>query len=304
VRVALLSGGGGGARFARGLAAVLEPGELTVIGNVGDDLEILDLHVSPDLDSLLYTLGGLIDDDRGWGRADETWNALETVAAFGGEDWFRLGDRDLGLHLVRTQALRDGVPLSEITARLAARAAVETRILPATDDRLRTHVVTPAGCFGFQEWYVGRRHEDEVDAVEYVGAADARAAPCVLDTLGDVDAILFAPSNPYLSIGPILAIDEIRRTLTQRRTRCLAVSPLVGGAAVTGPLGRMLTRMAGGTSPAHVATCYTGLIDALVIDEADAPSDADVELVVTRTLMNDHDGERRLADVVLEAACA
>jgi LPPG:FO 2-phospho-L-lactate transferase len=304
VRVVLLSGGGGGARFARGLADVLEPGELTVIGNVGDDLEILNLHVSPDIDSLLYTLGGLIDDDRGWGRADETWNALETVAAFGGEDWFRLGDRDLGLHLVRTQALGDGVPLSVITARLAARAGVETRILPATDDRLRTHVVTPAGRFGFQEWYVGRRHEDEVDAVEYEGAADARAAPGVRDAFDGADAILLAPSNPYLSIAPILAVDEIRRELTQRHARCLAVSPLVGGAAVTGPLGRMLTRMARGTSPAHVAGCYTGLIDALVIDEADAPADADVQLVVTRTLMHDRDGERRLAEVVLEAACA
>jgi LPPG:FO 2-phospho-L-lactate transferase len=304
VRVALLSGGGGGARFARGLADVLEPGELTVIGNVGDDLEVLGLHVAPDLDSLLYALGGLIDDERGWGRADETWNALETVADFGGEDWFRLGDRDLGLHLVRTQAFRDGVPLSEITTRLTARAGVSSRILPATDDRLRTHVLTPAGRFAFQEWYVGRHHDDEVEAVEYEGAAGARAAPGVLDALREAAAILLAPSNPYLSIGPILAVDEIRRAIAERRSRCLAVSPLVGGAAVTGPLGRMLIRMAGGTSPAHVASCYEGLIDALVIDGTDASADADVELVVTRTLMRSRDDERRLAEVVLETACA
>jgi LPPG:FO 2-phospho-L-lactate transferase len=304
VRAVLLSGGGGGARFARGLAAVLEPGELTVVGNVGDDLHVLGLHIAPDLDSLLYTLGGLIDDERGWGRADETWNALESVAVFGGEDWFRLGDRDLGLHLVRTQALRDGVPLSEITARFAARAGVASRIVPATDDLLRTHVVTPAGRFAFQEWYVGRRHDDEVDAVEYEGAAGARAAPGVLDALGEADAILFAPSNPYLSIGPILAVGEIRRALAQRRARCVAVSPLVGGTAVSGPLGRMLTRMAGGTSPVQVASCYKGLIDGLVIDESDAPAAADVPLVVTTTLMRDRDGERRLANDVLEAACA
>jgi LPPG:FO 2-phospho-L-lactate transferase len=226
------------------------------------------------------------------------------VASFEGEDWFRLGDRDLGLHLVRTQALRDGVPLSEITARLTARAGVSSRILPATDDRLRTHVVTPAGRFGFQEWYVGRRHEDEVDAVEYEGAPNARAAPGVLDALGSADAILFAPSNPYLSIGPILAVEEVRRALSQRSARCIAVSPLVAGAAVTGPLGRMLIRMAGGTSPAQVAGCYKDLIDAIVIDEADAPADADVQLIVTRTLMRDRDGERRLAEAVLEAACA
>jgi LPPG:FO 2-phospho-L-lactate transferase len=304
VNVVLLSGGGGGARFARGLADVLEPGELTVIGNVGDDLEVLGLHVSPDLDSLLYTLGGLIDYERGWGRADETWNAVESVAVFGGEDWFRLGDRDLGLHLVRTQALGNGMPLSEVTAQLTGRAGVAATILPATDNRIRTHVLTPAGRFAFQEWYVGRRHADEVDAVEYEGAAAACAGPGVADALEGADAILLAPSNPYLSLGPILAVDEIRRALSQRGVRCVAVSPLVGGAAVTGPLGRMLNRMAGGTSPAHVASRYEGLIDALAIDEADAPAVADVELVVTRTLMRDRDDERWLAEAVLEAACA
>jgi LPPG:FO 2-phospho-L-lactate transferase len=304
VRVVLLAGGGGGARFARGLAAVLEPGELTVIGNVGDDLEILGLHVSPDLDSLLYTLAGLIDDERGWGRGDETWHALESVSAFGGEDWFRLGDRDLGLHLVRTQALRDGSPLSAVTANLCASAGVASRLVPATDDRLRTHVVTEAGRFAFQEWYVARRHEDEVDAVEYEGARDARAAPGLLDALNGADAILLAPSNPYLSIGPIVAVAQIRQALEQRRARCVAVSPLVGGASVTGPLDRMLTRMAGGTTPSQVTQCHKGLIDALVIDHADAPATADVDLVVTKTLMRDRDDERRLAEAVLEAACA
>ena len=304
MRVVLLSGGGGGARFARGLEAALAPGELTVIGNVGDDLEILGVHVSPDLDSLLYTLGGLIDTERGWGRSEETWNALEAAASWGGDDWFRLGDRDLGLHLVRTETLRAGVALSTVTATLSERAALATRILPATDDRLRTHVATPAGRFAFQEWFVGRRHADEVDAVEIEGADVARAAPDVLDALDDAEAIVFAPSNPYLSIGPIVAVRAIREAIEQRKVRCVAVSPIVGGAAVTGPLARMLTRMAGGTTPAHVARCHRGLIDALVIDEGDAPAEADVELVVTRTLMSGHDAERRLAEVVLEAACA
>jgi LPPG:FO 2-phospho-L-lactate transferase len=303
VKVVLLSGGGGGARFARGLAAVLQPGELTAIGNVGDDLEILGLHVSPDLDSLLYTLAGLIDDERGWGRRDETWNALEAAASFGGEGWFRLGDRDLGLHLVRTRALRDGAPLSEITAKLAASAGLDQSIVPATDDRLRTHVLTPAGRFRFQEWFVGRRHADEVDEVEFDGATEAQSAPGVLEAIGEADAILFAPSNPYLSIGPILAVTAIRDVIAARTTRCVAVSPLVDGAAVTGPAARMLTRMAGGTTPAHVAQCYEGLIDALVVDESDAPADAGIELVVTRTLMVDRGAERRLAEAVLEAAC-
>ena len=304
MRVVLLSGGGGGARFARGLDAILETGELTVIGNVGDDVEILGLHVSPDLDSLLYTLAGLLDVERGWGRADETWNALESAASWGGEDWFRLGDRDIGLHLVRTQALREGALLSEVTANLCSRFGVETRIIPATDEPLRTHVATPAGRFSFQEWFVGRGHRDDVDAVEYDGADRAVPAPDVLHVLAAADAILLAPSNPYLSIGPIVAVPGIRAELEARRVRCVAVSPLVGGAAVTGPLARMLFRMAGGTTPAHVTRCHEGFIDALVIDESDAPAAADVELVVTRALMRDREAERHLAEVTLEAACA
>jgi LPPG:FO 2-phospho-L-lactate transferase len=304
VRVVLLSGGGGGARFARGLSSVLAPGELTVIGNVGDDLEILGLHVSPDLDSLLYALGGLIDTERGWGRADESWSALESAQAWGGPDWFRLGDRDLGLHLVRSEALGRGVPLTEVTADLCRRAGVGSAILPATDDRLRTHVATPAGRFAFQEWFVGRRHEDDVDAVEYEDAEGARAAPGVLEAISSADAILLAPSNPYLSIGPILAVSDIRAAIEARSARSIALSPLVGGAAVTGPLGRMLSRMAGGTTPDHIARQYSGLVDALVIDDADAPASADVELVVTSTLMPDPDSERRLAQTVLETACA
>jgi LPPG:FO 2-phospho-L-lactate transferase len=304
VRVVLLSGGGGGARFARGLSAILEPRELTVIGNVGDDVEILGLHVSPDLDSLLYMLAGLLDDERGWGRADETWNALEAAVEWGGEGWFRVGDRDLGLHLVRTRALGEGTRLSEVTAELCSRVDLKALVLPATDARLRTHVVTPAGRFPFQEWFVGRGHRDDVDAVEYDGADGAVPAPGVLDALDAADAILFAPSNPYLSVGPTLAVRGIRAALAARRVRCVAVSPLVGGAAVTGPLARMLSRMAGGTTPAQVTSCYKGLIDALVIDGSDAPATADVDLVVTSTLMRDREAERRLAEATLEAACA
>jgi LPPG:FO 2-phospho-L-lactate transferase len=304
VRVVVLSGGGGGARFSRALHEVLAPGELTVVGNVGDDVEILGLHVSPDLDSLLYWLAGLIDEERGWGRAEETWKALSSASAWGGADWFRLGDLDIGLHLVRTQALREGMPLSAVSAQLTTRAAVETRLLPATDDRLRTAVVTPAGTFAFQEWFVGRTHRDDVDDVVYEGAEAARPAPGVLESLDDADAILFAPSNPYLSIGPILAVREIREAIRHRRVRSVAVSPLVGDAAVTGPVDRMLLRMAGGTSPRHVAHLYDGLIDRLVIDEADAPAEASVELLVRRTLMTDREAARRLAETVLEAACA
>jgi LPPG:FO 2-phospho-L-lactate transferase len=305
VRVVLLSGGGGGARFARGLHDALSANELTVIGNVGDDVEILGLHVSPDLDSILYTLAGLIDDERGWGRRDETWQALDAAGLWGGETWFKLGDLDLGLHLVRTRALASGAPLSRVTADLTARAGVEARILPATDDRLRTQVVTPAGTFGFQEWFVGRAHEDEVDQVLYEGADATRPAPGVLEAIVQADAIVIAPSNPFLSIGPILAVPGIRAAILDCRARRVAVSPLIGGKAVTGPLDRMLLRMLGGATPEVVARTYTGVIDALVVDQADAGSRApsDVEIVVTQTLMRDRDAARRLAEVVLEAAC-
>jgi LPPG:FO 2-phospho-L-lactate transferase len=302
VKVACLSGGVGGAKLAAGLHDVLAPGELTVIGNVGDDVEVLGMHVSPDLDSVLYALAGLNDEERGWGRAGETWRTLESAKQWGGEGWFLLGDLDLGLHLVRTQALRGGEPLSRATSRLVEAAGLATRLLPATDHPVRTHVMTPDGTFSFQEWFVGRRHADEVDAVSYDGAASAAPAPGVVEAIRDADALVLAPSNPYVSLGPILAVAAIREAVAGRRARCIAVSPIVGGRAVKGPLDRMLTRMAGGTTPAHVAGCYPGLVDALVIDGADAPADADVPLVVTQTLMTDREGAVRLAQVVLGAA--
>lgn len=302
MRAVLLSGGVGGARFARGLARALAPSDVTVIGNVGDDLEVLGLHVSPDLDSLLYALAGLNDDVRGWGRTGETWNALTAAAFWGGEDWFRLGDLDLGLHLVRTQALRAGEPLSAVTARLARRAGVETRIVPATDDPLRTLVHTPAGTFPFQEWFVARSHRDDVEAVSFAGADAALPPAEAAEALAVADVVLLAPSNPYVSIGPILAVSGIRAALERRSVPCVAISPLIGGRAVKGPAARMLRRMAGGTEPRHVASCYEGLIDALVVDEADAPADAPVRLVVERTLMDDVDAARRVAEAALGVA--
>jgi LPPG:FO 2-phospho-L-lactate transferase len=306
VKVAVLSGGIGGARFLRGLVGVVGPGNVSIVGNVADDIEVLGLRVSPDLDSVLYTLTGLSDEERGWGRADESWRALETVAQLGGEAWFKLGDRDIGLHLVRTELLRAGVPLSEATNRIAGSLGLEATLLPATDDPIRTFLETPAGTFSFQTWFVARGHRDDVDAVHYAGAPDAVPAPGVLEALEAADVIVIAPSNPYVSIAPILAVPGIREALEQRHVPCVAVSPLIGGRAVKGPADRMLVRLAGGTTPAHVAGCYLGLIDALVGDV----SDAEVELpdgirsVRTHTLMTDLDASRRLATVVLDAAGA
>jgi LPPG:FO 2-phospho-L-lactate transferase len=307
MKVVVLAGGFGGARFAQGVVDVIEPSDVTVVGNVGDDVEVLGVHVSPDLDSILYALAGLNDEERGWGRAGETWRVLESVGSLGGETWFQLGDLDLGLHLVRTQALRAGEPLSRVTERIAEALGIETRVLPSTDDRLRTWIQTPAGEFPFQEWFVARGHRDEVDGVRFEGEEDAAPAPGVLEAIIRAELLLLAPSNPFLSIGPILAVTAIRKALAARNALAIAVSPLIGGRTVKGPADRMLVRLAGGTSPTHVARCYAGLIDALVVDESDA-HDLDglgeVRPIVTRTLMADAEARRRLAEVALGAVRA
>jgi LPPG:FO 2-phospho-L-lactate transferase len=304
MKIAVLAGGVGGARFVRALTEVVEARDVTVIANVGDDLDLYGLHISPDLDTLLYTLAGLSDDERGWGRAGETWNALQTVRELGGEPWFQLGDRDLGLHLLRTQALQDGEPLSAVTRHVAAAAGLELTLLPATDDRLRTRLRTPNGEFEFQEWFVGRGHRDPVDDVVFDGVADARPAPGVLEALERAELVAVAPSNPFVSIEPILAVHGLREALAERRERVVAVSPLIGGRAVKGPAEEMFRRLKGGTEPEHVAACYDGLLGALVIDEADADGAGAVEArgvraLVTRTLMSEPDARRQLVETVL-----
>jgi LPPG:FO 2-phospho-L-lactate transferase len=297
VNVVALSGGFGGAKFVRALVETLGGERVSAVVNVGDDLEFLGLRVSPDLDSVLYALAGVADEQRGWGRAMETWNALDTVSRLGAPDWFKLGDLDFGLHVVRTEALRSGEPLSSFTARAARAFEVDAALLPATDHELRTFVVTPAGTFSFQEWFVARGHRDDVDAVDVRG--DARPAPGVIDATEAADLVLIGPSNPYVSVGPILAVPEIRSALQARRVPCVAVSPLVAGRAVKGPADRMLARLAGGTTPAHVASVYSGLIDALVVDEDDDLSELDIRPIVTRTLMRDEESRRRVAEAAL-----
>jgi LPPG:FO 2-phospho-L-lactate transferase len=306
--VVVLSGGVGGGRFVRGLVDVVSPKDVTVIGNVGDDAEVLGLHVSPDLDSVLYTVARLADAQRGWGRRRETWNALDTAKQLGDDEtWFQLGDRDLGLHLVRTKALRAGEPLSAVTARICASFGLEVRLLPATDDRLRTIVETPAGAFSLQEWFVRRRHRDPVDGLRFEGAEFAKPAPGVVEAIESAGLVVIAPSNPYISIWPILAVRGIRAAVQAKRPAVVAVSPVIGGKAVKGPADAMLKRLAGGTSSAHVAGCYRGLIDALVIDTADVAEAGELEAMgvrphVARTLMKDRRAARALVEAVLEAA--
>jgi LPPG:FO 2-phospho-L-lactate transferase len=265
--ITVLCGGLGGSRFVDALARAAGPESVTAIVNVGDDVEILGLHVSPDLDTVLYTLAGLFDEDRGWGVRNESYQALAMAERLGGESWFTLGDRDLGLHLVRTRLLGEGVPLSTATRWLCEGLGVRTRLLPATDDRLRTKLETAAGELDFQDWFVRRRHRDEVTAVRYEGAAVARPAPGVLDAIGEADVVFLAPSNPFVSTLPVLAVPGIREALSEKRV--VAVSPLVGGKALRGPLAEMLAALGYPRGVRGIARVYADLAPELVIDPAD-----------------------------------
>ncbi len=265
---AVLCGGLGGSRFVDALTQAAGAERVTAIVNVGDDVEILGLHVSPDLDTVLYTLAGLLDEERGWGVKDETTNALQLAARLGGEGWFTLGDRDIGLHLVRTRLLRDGVPLSEVTRRLCERLEVEATLLPASDDPVRTYLTTPAGELDFQTWFVGRRHADEVLGVRYEGADEARPAPGVLEALAAADMVFLAPSNPFVSVQPILAVPGIRDALSGKRV--VAVSPLVGGKALRGPLAEMMVSLGHEPGVRGIAALYAGIATDVLVDPVDA----------------------------------
>ncbi len=266
-RYAVLCGGLGGSRFVDALARATGPEQVAAVVNVGDDVEILGLHVSPDLDTVLYTLAGLLDEERGWGVRDETTNALASAGRLGGETWFTLGDKDLGLHLVRTGLLREGVPLSAVTRRLAESLGVGVRLLPASDDPLRTFLTTPAGELDFQTWFVARRHADPVLALRYEGADTAAPAPGVLEAIGEAEIVFLAPSNPFVSILPILAVRGIRAALAGNRV--VAVSPLVGGKALRGPLTEMMASLGHEPGVRGIAALYEGIATELVIDPGD-----------------------------------
>ena len=296
----------GGARFLRGLSRRTDPRHLTVIGNTGDDEEFFGLHVSPDLDTVVYTLAGRADRARGWGVRGETFACLETLGGLGLPTWFQLGDRDLAVHIFRTERLRAGWPLSRVTAALARAQGVRATVLPMTDAPVRTIIYTPAGRLAFQDYLVRRRGRDDVRRIEIRGAARARPAPGVLAALQRSTAIVIAPSNPLVSIGPILAVPAIRHALRLRRAPAAVVSPLVGGRAVRGPLDRMLRGLGLEVSPPGIARLYRGLVDVFVLDRRDAAhADAIAALgmrpVVTETIMKTPAHAARLAAVVLRA---
>jgi LPPG:FO 2-phospho-L-lactate transferase len=305
--VTVLAGGVGGARFLQGLAAVLPPERITVVGNVGDDFEILGLHVSPDLDTVLYTLAGVVNEESGWGRRPETAHALEVVGELGGETWFFLGDRDLGLHLVRTERLRRGETLSAITDDVRRRLGLRVRLLPASDDPVRTVVTTDRGEMDFQTYFVRYRHEPEVRAVRFEGADGARPAPGVLGALAEADLVVVAPSNPFLSIDPILAVPGVTEALSRRGGPIAAVTPVVAGRAVKGPADRLLRTFAGEASPAAVARHYASFLTHMLVDRADAASVDELEAVGVRaaaanTIMRDRSARAAVARATLDLA--
>jgi len=307
-RVAVLAGGVGAARFLDGLIRVVPPTEATALVNVGDDMEWAGLHISPDLDTVTYTLADLVNPETGWGLRGESRRTLDRLSELGGPDWFMIGDLDLATHLYRTDRLSAGDPLSEITRDLTARLGLECVIPPVTDDRLRTVVGTDQGELAFQDYFVRRRASDPVHALRFDGAETAKPAPIVEHALAEADVIVVAPSNPFLSIDPLLSVPGVREQVTSNRAKVVAVSPIVGGQAVKGPAADILQSLGHDVSALGVARLYEDLAEVFVLDETDAAladviaAETGMRVVVMPTLMTDVEAKMALARGTLEAA--
>ena len=305
MKVVALAGGVGGAKLADGLAQVLPPESLTIVVNTGDDFEHLGLHISPDLDTVCYTLAGLANRTTGWGRADETWRFLEALEAFGGPTWFRLGDRDLALHHERTRRLAAGERLSNVTRALAASMGVEAAVLPMTDDAVQTMVLTEEDEIPFQVYFVARACGPPVRGFRFAGAETAHPAAGVLEALAEADVIVLCPSNPWVSLDPILAVPGVRQAVG--RGVAVGVSPIIGGQALKGPAAKMFRELGIEPSARAVAEHFQGLLSGMVLDLEDAPDAARVEAgglraLATRTVMKGRSARRRLAEEVLDFA--
>ena len=301
MQITLLCGGVGGAKLAAGLAQLLPPEQLSVIVNTGDDFRHLGLTVCPDIDTVLYTLAGLANPETGWGRAGETWRAMESVAALGGADWFRLGDADLGLHLVRTALLEEGASLTEVIARLAARLGVGPAVLPMSNQPAPTQIATAAGVLPFQTWFVRERWQPPVEAI--LLPDDARAAPAAVQAIGRADLVIIAPSNPYVSIDPILNAFPLRETIADVPGAVVAISPVVGGQAIKGPLAKMLRDRGLPVSPLTIANHYADLLDGFVYDVRDAGAFSEADggpTLCVDTWMKTPDQRRELAAAVVD----
>jgi LPPG:FO 2-phospho-L-lactate transferase len=305
--IVVLAGGIGAARFLQGLVQVVPQEELTVIANTGDDREFYGLHVSPDADIVMYTLAGLVDESQGWGIRGDTYHTMQQLTAYGNENWFNLGDRDLATHIHRTQLLRQGKTLSEVTDHLRERLGLKLRVIPMSDQPVQTHILTPAGLLHFEEYLIKRHCSDPVQDIEFVGAKTAKPAPGVLTALKEAEAILIAPSNPLVSIGSILSIPGIHDILHEASGMIVAVSPIVGGAPIKGPADKLMTGMGIEVSAVGVARCYRDFLDVMVIDQQDAHLLTEIEelgipAIATDTIMRDAETKTALARSVLEAA--
>ena len=304
--ITVLAGGVGAARFLEGLVRAVAPAEVTVIVNTGDDEEFFGLHVSPDIDTVIYTLSGRVNPEHGWGLAGDTFAFLEALGRLGHDTWFRLGDADLATHIHRTWLLRQGRTLTEVTASIAAAFGLETTVLSMSDEPVRTQVVTPAGVLPFQEYFVRRGFQDPVQGLRTQGVESARPAPGVLESLSRADAIILAPSNPLVSIGPILAVPGIREALVETPAPVAAVSPIVAGRALKGPADRMMVGLGLEVSARGVAELYRDFLDIMVLDSADealAPQVQSLGItpVVTNTVMRSAADKAALAAATLRA---
>ena len=304
-----LSGGVGGAKLALGLSRILAPAQLDIIVNTGDDFEHLGLMICPDLDTLTYTLAGLNNTETGWGRAGETWTFMTSLRALGGESWFQLGDGDLAIHVERTRRLAAGEPLSRVTAELTARLGIELSVIPMSDDPVRTFVETAAGALAFQHYFVRDQCAPEVTGFEFRGAKTATPSPMALGALADpaLDAVVICPSNPFISIDPILAVPGLRGAIEDAAAPVIAVSPIVGGKAIKGPTAKMMLELGVTQSAASVARHYDGLIDGFVLDSEDAASGDEIralglDVLTTNTVMQSLEDRVSLAADVLEFA--
>jgi LPPG:FO 2-phospho-L-lactate transferase len=301
----VLAGGTGAAKFLRGLVQVVPEDRIHVIVNVGDDTDIWGLHISPDIDSIVYGLSGTLDPVRGWGLRNETFKCLEAMQGYHMPSWFRLGDADLATHLARTELLRSGMNLASVVERMAKASGVRARVLPATNDPVRTKVETPAGLLGFQEFFVRERSQPEVKSVSYAGAAEARAPEEVLHSIREAQLIIIAPSNPITSVGPILALHDIRDALRCTRSEIVAISPIIGQAAVSGPAAKLMQACGYEVSPEGVARCYHDFLDNIVIHPSDKALASSIRyetigVQVTDILMSDDAAARKLAQFVID----
>ena len=305
--ITCLAGGVGAARFLDGLSRVYPPDRITVIVNTGDDLEYLGAYISPDIDILTYTLAGIVDEEKGWGIRGDTYRCMEQLERYSAETWFRVGDRDFATHLLRTAFLQQGFNLSEVTEKIRSALGVKVRILPMSNDRVATKIKTSAGLLEFQEYFVKRKFSDKVEDVTYEGANHAVPPEAVLSSLKTSEAIILCPSNPILSIGPILAIPGIREALGRARGKIVGISPIVGGKALKGPLDRVMADLGLEVSPYGVAKLYQGVLDGFVIDEADKHLSPRIQrlgmkVVATRTVMNEPEAKTRLAEETVKLA--